>query len=75
MMPRTSLYDAIRDLEAAEQYKNDLREIGDTHSGNLKEILYGRKSEPKSSRLLFGKGRKQYKKRNNFSDCFWKYCV
>ncbi|XP_067826300.1 prepro-urotensin II-beta-like [Heptranchias perlo] len=75
MMAEDSLYDAIRDIEAAEQHKNGLREISDTPSGNLKEILYGRKAQPESSSFLTGKGRKQYKKRNNFSDCFWKYCV
>ncbi|XP_059511579.1 urotensin 2, alpha [Stegostoma tigrinum] len=75
VMPRTSLYDAVRDLEAAEQLKNDLREISDNDSGDLKEILYGRKAQPKPGRLFIGKGRRQYKKRNNFSDCFWKYCV
>ncbi|XP_020368918.1 urotensin 2, alpha [Rhincodon typus] len=75
VMPRTSLYDAVRDLEAAEQLKNDLREISDNDSGNLKEILYERKAQPKAGRFFIGKGRRQYKKRNNFSDCFWKYCV
>ncbi|XP_038629232.1 urotensin 2, alpha [Scyliorhinus canicula] len=74
-MSKASLYDAIRDLEAAEQLKNGLREISDTDLGNVKEILYGRRTQPKAGRLLTGKGRKQYKKRNNFSDCFWKYCV
>uniref|UniRef100_UPI00398F4EAB urotensin-2-like n=1 Tax=Pristiophorus japonicus TaxID=55135 RepID=UPI00398F4EAB len=75
VIAKDSLYDASRDLEAAEQYNNGLREISDNQSGTLKEILYGRKAQPGSSSLLTGKGRKQYKKRNNFSDCFWKYCV
>ncbi|XP_078414083.1 prepro-urotensin II-beta [Cetorhinus maximus] len=74
-MPKASLYGAIRDLEAAEQLKNGLREISDTDFGNLKEILYGRRAQPKVGQLLAGKGRKLFKKRNNFSDCFWKYCV
>ncbi|XP_059808098.1 uncharacterized protein LOC132382172 isoform X2 [Hypanus sabinus] len=75
MTARDNLYDAVKDLEAAEQYKNGLRDISDISSGNLKEILYGRSGEAGTDRLLPGQSRKLNRKRNNFSDCFWKYCV
>ncbi|XP_059808097.1 uncharacterized protein LOC132382172 isoform X1 [Hypanus sabinus] len=38
MTARDNLYDAVKDLEAAEQYKNGLRDISDISSGNLKEV-------------------------------------
>ncbi|NWR08364.1 UTS2 protein, partial [Paradoxornis webbianus] len=42
---------------------------------NIKETLYG--SHPRLALLgrLLTKDRKQYKKRGNLSECFWKYCV
>ncbi|NXG38163.1 UTS2 protein, partial [Dromaius novaehollandiae] len=42
---------------------------------NIKEIFYG--SHPRIALLgrLLTKDRKQYKKRGNLSECFWKYCV
>ncbi|NWJ03523.1 UTS2 protein, partial [Crypturellus undulatus] len=42
---------------------------------NIKEIFYG--SHPRIALLgrLLTKDRKQYKKRANLSECFWKYCV
>ncbi|XP_006031433.1 urotensin-2 isoform X1 [Alligator sinensis] len=42
---------------------------------SMKEALYG--SHPRLALLsrLLAKDRKQYKKRGNPSECFWKYCV
>ncbi|KYO17346.1 urotensin-2 [Alligator mississippiensis] len=42
---------------------------------SMKEVLYG--SHPRLALLsrLLAKDRKQYKKRGNPSECFWKYCV
>ncbi|XP_062449621.1 urotensin-2 [Rhea pennata] len=42
---------------------------------NVKEIFYG--SHPRIALLgrLLTKDRKQFKKRGNLSECFWKYCV
>ncbi|NXI17457.1 UTS2 protein, partial [Irena cyanogastra] len=42
---------------------------------NIKETFYG--NHPRNALLgrFFSKDRKQYKKRGNLSECFWKYCV
>ncbi|KFQ20307.1 PREDICTED: urotensin-2-like [Merops nubicus] len=42
---------------------------------NIKEAFYG--NHPRIALLgrFLTKGRKQYKKRGNLSECFWKYCV
>ncbi|NXY23851.1 UTS2 protein, partial [Atrichornis clamosus] len=42
---------------------------------NIKETLYG--NYPRIALLgrFLTKDRKQYKKRGNLSECFWKYCV
>ncbi|NXH44835.1 UTS2 protein, partial [Dicaeum eximium] len=42
---------------------------------NIKETLYG--NHPRNALLgrFLTKDRKQYKKRGNLSECFWKYCV
>ncbi|NXN04187.1 UTS2 protein, partial [Sylvia borin] len=42
---------------------------------NIKETLYG--NHPRLALLgrFLAKDRKQYKKRGNLSECFWKYCV
>ncbi|XP_059722459.1 urotensin-2 [Haemorhous mexicanus] len=42
---------------------------------NIKETFYG--NHPRNALLgrLLTKDRKQYKKRGNLSECFWKYCV
>ncbi|NWH90312.1 UTS2 protein, partial [Aegithalos caudatus] len=42
---------------------------------NTKETFYG--NHPRIALLgrLLTKDRKQYKKRGNLSECFWKYCV
>ncbi|XP_063273111.1 urotensin-2 [Prinia subflava] len=42
---------------------------------NIKETFYG--NPPRIALLgrLLTKDRKQYKKRGNLSECFWKYCV
>ncbi|NXR57858.1 UTS2 protein, partial [Rhadina sibilatrix] len=42
---------------------------------NIKETLYG--NHPRLALLgrFLSKDRKQYKKRGNLSECFWKYCV
>ncbi|XP_068027481.1 urotensin-2 [Anomalospiza imberbis] len=42
---------------------------------NIKEAFYG--NHPRNPFLgrFLTKDRKQYKKRGNLSECFWKYCV
>ncbi|NWW48178.1 UTS2 protein, partial [Pedionomus torquatus] len=42
---------------------------------NIKEAFYG--NHPRVALLgrFLTKDRKQYKKRGNLSECFWKYCV
>ncbi|KAM6312897.1 UTS2 protein, partial [Podargus strigoides] len=42
---------------------------------NIKETFYG--NHPRFALLgrFLTKDRKQYKKRGNLSECFWKYCV
>ncbi|XP_041332594.1 urotensin-2 [Pyrgilauda ruficollis] len=42
---------------------------------NIKETFYG--NHPRNAFLgrFLTKDRKQYKKRGNLSECFWKYCV
>ncbi|XP_041275747.1 urotensin-2 [Onychostruthus taczanowskii] len=42
---------------------------------NIKETFYG--NHPRNAFLgrVLPKDRKQYKKRGNLSECFWKYCV
>ncbi|NXT05084.1 UTS2 protein, partial [Prunella fulvescens] len=42
---------------------------------NIKETFYG--NHPRNALLgrFLAKDRKQYKKRGNLSECFWKYCV
>ncbi|NXF55237.1 UTS2 protein, partial [Oceanites oceanicus] len=42
---------------------------------NIKETFYG--NHPRIALLgrFLTKNRKQYKKRGNLSECFWKYCV
>ncbi|RLV95556.1 hypothetical protein DV515_00012797 [Chloebia gouldiae] len=42
---------------------------------NIKETFYG--NQPRNAFLgrFLIKDRKQYKKRGNLSECFWKYCV
>ncbi|NWS36228.1 UTS2 protein, partial [Polioptila caerulea] len=42
---------------------------------NIKETFYG--NHPRIALLgrFLAKDRKQYKKRGNLSECFWKYCV
>ncbi|NWZ13296.1 UTS2 protein, partial [Agelaius phoeniceus] len=42
---------------------------------NIKENFY--RNHPQNAFLgrLLTKDRKQYKKRGNLSECFWKYCV
>ncbi|XP_021389958.1 urotensin-2 [Lonchura striata] len=42
---------------------------------NIKETFYG--NHPRNAFLgrFLIKDRKQYKKRGNLSECFWKYCV
>ncbi|XP_064253019.1 urotensin-2 [Passer domesticus] len=42
---------------------------------NIKETFYG--NHPRNAFLgrVLAKDRKQYKKRGNLSECFWKYCV
>ncbi|NXD87355.1 UTS2 protein, partial [Halcyon senegalensis] len=42
---------------------------------NIKEAFYG--NHPRIALLgrFLTKDRKQYKKRGNLSECFWKYCV
>uniref|UniRef100_A0A8C8SJ87 Urotensin 2 n=1 Tax=Pelusios castaneus TaxID=367368 RepID=A0A8C8SJ87_9SAUR len=42
---------------------------------NVKEAFYGNHPQIALLSHLLAKDRKQYKKRGNLSECFWKYCV
>ncbi|NXC44436.1 UTS2 protein, partial [Penelope pileata] len=42
---------------------------------NTKETFYGNQPRIALPGRLLMKDRKQYKKRGNLSECFWKYCV
>ncbi|KAE8593288.1 hypothetical protein XENTR_v10019065 [Xenopus tropicalis] len=42
---------------------------------NIKEMLFGKHPRISLLSLLQSKDKKQYKKRGNLSECFWKYCV
>ncbi|XP_069468273.1 urotensin-2 [Ambystoma mexicanum] len=55
--------------------KEDAIPIGYNPSDSVKETFYGQ--HPRNSLLsrLLSKDKKQYKKRGNLSECFWKYCV
>ncbi|KAM8796236.1 urotensin-2 [Eudromia elegans] len=59
----------------AEDNKAGLRHSSYSPGKSIKEIFYG--SHPRIALLgrWLTKDRKQYKKRGNLSECFWKYCV
>ncbi|NXA56175.1 UTS2 protein, partial [Nothocercus julius] len=59
----------------AEDNKAGLNRRSYSPGENIKEVFYG--SHPRIALLgrLLTKDRKQYKKRGNLSECFWKYCV
>ncbi|NXO71977.1 UTS2 protein, partial [Phainopepla nitens] len=42
---------------------------------NIKETFYGNHPQIALLGRFLTKDRKQYKKRGNLSECFWKYCV
>ncbi|OCT70695.1 hypothetical protein XELAEV_18037618mg [Xenopus laevis] len=78
----------LRNLPAAVLAKHNL--LGDTETllskeelgegnhnvgENIKEILFGKHPRISLLSLLQSKDKKQYKKRGNVSECFWKYCV
>ncbi|NXY90808.1 UTS2 protein, partial [Alcedo cyanopectus] len=42
---------------------------------NIKEAFYGNHPQIALLGRFLTKDRKQYKKRGNLSECFWKYCV
>ncbi|NXA84291.1 UTS2 protein, partial [Thryothorus ludovicianus] len=42
---------------------------------NIKETFYGNHPQIALLGRFLTKERKQYKKRGNLSECFWKYCV
>ncbi|KAJ1142404.1 hypothetical protein NDU88_008729 [Pleurodeles waltl] len=55
--------------------KDDATQIGYNPSDNLNEAFYGKRPRNVLLSRLLSKERKQYKKRGNLSECFWKYCV
>ncbi|NWS75784.1 UTS2 protein, partial [Crotophaga sulcirostris] len=42
---------------------------------NIKEVFHGKHPRIALLGRFLTKDRKQYKKRGNLSECFWKYCV
>ncbi|NXJ16608.1 UTS2 protein, partial [Odontophorus gujanensis] len=73
----TSLPQFLQELlgTLAEDNKAGLTSISYNPRKNIKETFYG--NHPRIALLgrLLSKDRKQYKKRGNLSECFWKYCV
>nr|XP_005024295.2 urotensin-2 [Anas platyrhynchos] len=73
----SSLLQFLQDLLSTltEDNKADLTSNSYNTRENVKEIFYG--NHPRIALLgrLLTKDRKQYKKRGNLSECFWKYCV
>ncbi|OXB59662.1 hypothetical protein ASZ78_004990 [Callipepla squamata] len=73
----TSLPQFLQELlgTLAEDNKAGLTSVSYNPRKNIKETFYG--NHPRIALLgrLLSKDRKQYKKRGNLSECFWKYCV
>ncbi|XP_021273081.1 urotensin-2 [Numida meleagris] len=73
----TSLPQFLQELlgTLAEDNKAGLTSSSYNPRKNAKETLY--ENHPRIALLgrLLTKDRKQYKKRGNLSECFWKYCV
>ncbi|NXQ53034.1 UTS2 protein, partial [Anthoscopus minutus] len=69
----TSLLQLLGTL--AEDNKAGLTPSNYNPGENIKETFYG--NHPRIALLghFLTKDRKQYKKRGNLSECFWKYCV
>ncbi|XP_023796134.1 urotensin-2 isoform X2 [Cyanistes caeruleus] len=73
----TSLLQFLPELlgTLAEDNKAGLTPSNYNPEENIKETFYG--NHPRIALLgrFLTKDRKQYKKRGNLSECFWKYCV
>ncbi|NXA63990.1 UTS2 protein, partial [Mohoua ochrocephala] len=73
----TSLLQFLPELlgTLAEDNKAGLAPSNYNPGENIKETFYG--NHPRIALLgrFLTKDRKQYKKRGNLSECFWKYCV
>ncbi|NWU03481.1 UTS2 protein, partial [Urocynchramus pylzowi] len=73
----TSLLQLLPELlgTLAEDSKAGLTPSNYNPGENIKEAFYG--NHPRNALLgrFLTKDRKQYKKRGNLSECFWKYCV
>ncbi|NXN51035.1 UTS2 protein, partial [Rynchops niger] len=73
----TSLLQFLPELlgTLTEDNKAGLRPSSYSPRENIKEAFYG--NHPRIALLgrFLTKDRKQYKKRGNLSECFWKYCV
>ncbi|NXU43866.1 UTS2 protein, partial [Drymodes brunneopygia] len=73
----TSLLQFLPELlgTLAEDNKAGLTPSNYSPGENIKETFYG--NHPRIALLgrFLTKDRKQYKKRGNLSECFWKYCV
>ncbi|NXL83070.1 UTS2 protein, partial [Alectura lathami] len=73
----TSLPQFLQELFSTltDNNKADLSSSSYNPRENNKETSYG--NHPRTALLghLLTKDRKQYKKRGNLSECFWKYCV
>ncbi|NXK54921.1 UTS2 protein, partial [Chauna torquata] len=73
----TSLLQFLQELlgTLTEDNKAGLSSSSHNPRENIKETFYG--NHPRTALLgrLLTKDRKQYKKRGNLSECFWKYCV
>ncbi|XP_028597505.2 urotensin-2 [Podarcis muralis] len=76
----SSLMQTPRGLVGA-QVEDTLRKAGLQPRGfmpsreNVKEVLFGNLPQNTLLSRLLATDRKQYKKRGNLSECFWKYCV
>ncbi|NWT81435.1 UTS2 protein, partial [Lanius ludovicianus] len=73
----TSLLQLLPELlgTLTEDNKAGLTPINYKPGENIKETFYGHHPQIALLGRFLTKDRKQFKKRGNLSECFWKYCV
>ncbi|NXU75850.1 UTS2 protein, partial [Oreotrochilus melanogaster] len=74
---RTSLLQSLPELlgTLTEDNKAGLSPSSYNPKESIKQTLYGNPPQIALLGRFLTKDRKQYKKRGNLSECFWKYCV
>ncbi|KAM9370135.1 urotensin-2 [Phaethornis superciliosus] len=74
---RTSLLQSLPELlgTLTEDNKPGLSPSSYNPKESIKQTFYGNRPQIALLGRFLTKNRKQYKKRGNLSECFWKYCV